>query len=83
MMTLVTETSSIDGAEATCHALAVSRATYYRWLQPEVLWVAPRPHRPRALLPQETSAVLEVLHEDRVVDLAPAQVYATLLDEKR
>jgi putative transposase len=83
MMRLVADTSSIDGVEATCHALDVSRATYYRWRQPEVFWVAPRPHQPRALLPDETSAVLEVLHEDRFADLAPAQVYATLLDEKR
>jgi hypothetical protein len=33
-------------------------------------------------LSEETSEA-EVLHEDRVADLAPAQVYATLLDEKR
>jgi putative transposase len=83
MMKLVAETASIDGVEATCLALDVSRATYYRWLQPDVFWVAPRPHQPRALLPEETSAVLEVLHECRFADLAPAQVYATLLDEKR
>src|SRR3954464_9909892 len=83
MMKLVAETASIDGVEATCLALDVSRATYYRWLQPDVFWVAPRPNQPRALLPEETSAVLEVLHEDRFADLAPAQVYATLLDEKR
>jgi putative transposase len=83
MMQLVAETSSIDGIEATCNALNVSRATYYRWLQPDVFWVAPRPHQPRALLPEEMSTVLEVLHEDRFADLAPAQVYATLLDEKR
>jgi putative transposase len=83
MMQLVVETSSVDGIEATCDALGVNRATYYRWLQPDVFWVAPRRHQPRALLPEETSAVLEVLHEDRFADLAPAQVYATLLDEKR
>ena len=49
----------------------------------DVFWVAPRRRQPRALLPEETRAVLEVLHEDRFADLAPAQVYATLLDEKR
>jgi len=32
---------------------------------------------------EETRAVLDVLHEDRFADLAPAQVYATLLDEQR
>ena len=81
MMELVVETSTLDGIEATCEALGVNRATYYRWLQPDVFWVAPRRHQPRALLPEETSAVLEVLHEDRFSDLAPAQVYATLLEE--
>jgi len=32
---------------------------------------------------RERAQVLAVLHEDRFVDLAPAQVYATLLDEGR
>jgi putative transposase len=38
---------------------------------------------PRSLLPEERREVLELFHEDRFVDLAPAQVYATLLDEGR
>jgi hypothetical protein len=38
---------------------------------------------PRALSAGEERAVLEVLHEPRFADLAPAQVYATLLDEQR
>lgn len=43
----------------------------------------PRPARrqPRALDPDERLAVLEVLHEERFVDEAPATVYARLLDE--
>jgi putative transposase len=46
----------------------------------------PRPPRrppPRALQAEERAAVLGVLHEPRFVDLAPAEVYATLLDEGR
>ena len=39
------------------------------------------PTIPRALPPEERQAVLDVLHEPRFVDLAPAEVYATLLDE--
>jgi putative transposase len=81
MMALVAETSSVDGIAATCEALAVSRSSYYRQLQPKV--VAARPPSVRALSLAERGAVLEVLHEDRFVDLAPAQVYATLLDEGR
>ena len=37
----------------------------------------------RALPPQERVQVLATLHEPRFVDLAPAEVYATLLDEGR
>lgn len=35
----------------------------------------------RALATAERERVLEVLHEPRFVDLAPAEIYATLLDE--
>ena len=38
---------------------------------------------PRALSSDERAQVLAVLHEPRFCDLAPAEVYATLLDEKR
>jgi putative transposase len=40
----------------------------------------PRPH-PRALAPAEQQVVLDLLHGARFVDVAPAEVYATLLDE--
>ena len=36
---------------------------------------------PRGLIQTERTAVLAVLHEPRFVDLAPAEFYATLLDE--
>jgi putative transposase len=35
------------------------------------------------LAPEEKSVVLATLHEKRFIDLAPAEVYATLLDDKR
>jgi putative transposase len=46
---------------------------------------APPPRRasPRALSAGERADVLAVLHEPRFVDVAPAEVYATLLDEGR
>jgi putative transposase len=67
------------GVAPTCAALALSRATYYRSLSPRS---EPPPRTiPRALSAEERGAVLEVLHEPRFVDLAPAEVYATLLDE--
>ena len=41
----------------------------------------PRRRGPRALTATEPATVLAALHELRFVDLAPAQVYAILLDE--
>lgn len=43
--------------------------------------IAVRSASPRALTVLEQERVPAVLHEDRCVDLAPAQVYARLLDE--
>jgi transposase InsO family protein len=43
----------------------------------------PRPTPARALSPLERQSVLDVLHEERFVDLAPPQVYAELLEEGR
>jgi hypothetical protein len=37
-------------------------------------------HQPRALSQAERHAILDVLHSDRFVDMAPAEVWATLLD---
>jgi len=78
----VTELAPFVGAVMACAMLAVARATYYRALSPRVAPV-PRSSPPRALSAGERQQVLDVLHEARFVDLAPAEVYATLLDEGR
>jgi putative transposase len=68
------------GQAAACRALGVPRATLYRHLRP----AAARPARPapaRALTAAERQAVLEALHAERFRDKAPAEVYATLIDE--
>jgi putative transposase len=70
------------GIAATCAALGVARATFYRQFQP-MHGPAPKRASPRALSAEEKDKVLAVLHEERFVDLAPAEVYATLLDEGR
>ena len=70
------------GIAATCAALGMPRATCCRRRWPQ----SASPHRrgsPRALTNAERSAVLAALHEPRFIDLAPAEVYATLLDEGR
>jgi len=68
------------GIALLCAALGVARSTFYRSLQPRAP-AAPRPS-PRALSADERQAVLDTLHEPRFADLAPAEVYASLLDER-
>jgi len=79
-MATVTEVGPRCGIAVTCAALRVPRATYYRRRRPQSVRPPRRPS-PRALSADERAAVLSVLHEPRFMDLAPAEVYATLLDE--
>jgi putative transposase len=68
--------------KTACDLLGKSRATHYRRRQPKPS--RPRPARPapaNALTPLEQAHVLAVLRHDDFVDKAPAQVWATLLDE--
>jgi putative transposase len=71
------------GRAAACRALDIPRASLYRNLRaaeapdtPE-----PRPTPPRALTPAERQIVLAHLHAERFRDKAPAEIFATLLDE--
>jgi len=80
-MATVKEVGSRLGVAPTCAALGVSTASYYRRCKPQSAAVASRPSPPRTLPAAERTAVLEILHDPRFVDLAPAQVYAGLLDE--
>ncbi len=83
MMEAVKEVGPRLGVSPTCAALGVSTASYYRRCKPKPAVVVSRPGPPRTLPAAERAAVLDVLHEPRFVDLAPAQVYAGLLDEQR
>ena len=80
-MTTVTERGVLLGVAAVCAALGIARASYYRHLKPKA--VSARRASPRRLADAERMEVLSLLHEPRFADLAPAEVYATLLDEKR
>src|SRR5205823_4957034 len=80
----------VVGVQAAVEALGVSRASLYRWLQPaelaaerRSLSAAAEPARrhPRALSEAECQGVLAQLHAERFADVAPAEVYAILLDE--
>ena len=81
-MQTVAELSPRLGVAPTCAALDVARASFYRQQRPRPE-PRPRPTPPRALTEGDRQAVLDTLHEPRFADLAPAQVYATLLDEDR
>ena len=71
------------GTAAACRGLDIARASYYRHRQPAQPEpaVAPRSKPPRALSDDERQNVLEVLHSEPFADKAPAEVYATLLDQ--
>src|SRR3989454_2460369 len=79
-MATVTQIGPRLGIAPTCAALGLPRATYYRRRRPPRA-APPRRRSPRALGEVERAAVLEHLHTPRFVDLAPSEVYATLLDE--
>src|SRR5438552_14407285 len=81
-MATVTQIGPRLGIAPTCAALGLPRATYYRRRRPARATPLQR-RSPRALGEAERAAVLEQLHAPRFADLAPGEVYATLLDEGR
>ncbi len=70
------------GVEPACTALGVSRATFYRRKRLNPGHQQPRPTPARALSNEERKRVALVLSSERFVDRSPAEVFATLLDEK-
>jgi putative transposase len=81
-VSIVSEESKTHGVQPLCAALGLSRATFYRRSRPRH-GPFKRPRSPRGLSADEKAEVLAVLHEQRFVDLAPAEVFATLLEEGR
>jgi hypothetical protein len=83
----VIELASRIGVRQACDVVGMPQASYYRRhrLSPAPQRPNPIAHRdrlqPRALSVAEQQAILDVLHSDRFVDMAPAEVWATLLDE--
>ena len=78
-MAKIADVGSRLGVRATCKALGVASASYYRFRRPR--WPSRARSSPRALSSQERKAVLDVLHEPRFADRAPGEIQATLLDE--
>ena len=85
-MDAVESLGSTLSLQAACRALGISRATFYRRRRRRA-----KPHvvppagsaSPRRLSDGERRQVLAVLHSERFVDAAPAEIYAALLDEGR
>jgi putative transposase len=81
-MKAIEEISPQVGTSAACRGLGVPRATLYRKRRPSLpVPAVPRPKPPRALGEQERQQVLDVLDSEPFADKAPAEVYATLLDQ--
>lgn len=68
------------GVVAACLTLGVNRAKYYRAKKPRPEPKA-RPRPARALTDEERAHVLAILDSEEFMDLAPAQVYAKLLED--
>lgn len=87
--TAIAELAPSIGVRAACDTLGAAQASYYRRHRASPAPTRPVPvaHRdrpqPRALSHAEQQAIRDVLHSERFVDLAPAEVWAILLDEGR
>ncbi len=69
---------------AACAGLGLSRATFHRRQTATKLPpapVLPRSKPARALAEQERQGIIGLLREPQYVDLAPAEIYASLLDQ--
>jgi len=76
------ELAAVTSTKEACALLGASRATRYRRRRPPVAAPpAPRPTPPNALSGPERQHVLALLRSPEHCDLAPAQVWARLLDD--
>ena len=74
--------TAATSTKTACRLLGASRATHYRHAVPPRLGPRrPQPTPPNALTEPERQHVLSVLRSPEYVDLAPAQVWARLLDD--
>jgi putative transposase len=89
----IIQLTPLVGVKGACEAVGRPRASHYRarpanpatatagtgtGVQPSA---RQRQLQPRGLSDVERKSVLDVLHSERFVDMAPAEIYATLLDE--
>ena len=76
------ELEAATSTKQACWLLGKSRATHYRRLSPQAAGPrSPRPAPPNKLTEGERQHILAVLRSPQYCDLAPAQVWARLLDD--
>jgi putative transposase len=80
-MEAVQELGGVVGTAPACDALGVSRATLYRHRRSRCVDKPVKATSHRALSGAEERRVLDLVHSERFMDKAPAQVYSILLDE--
>jgi putative transposase len=81
MIALVEERRAQSGIAPLCAVLGLSRATFYRRRgSPPPASALPRRPPRQALTATERDDVLALMHEERFVDLPPAQIWAQVLD---
>jgi putative transposase len=85
MMAALYELASRIGVAAACIALAINRAGVYRERTPGHAPVrrAARARPPLSLTQAEQDLLLSLLDSERFAEMAPAAIFATLLDEGR
>lgn len=77
-----TDLVKVTSTKQACDLLGKPRATHYRGQQPPRLGPpTPRPAPPNKLTEAERQHILTLLRSDEYCDLAPAQVWARLLDD--
>lgn len=69
------------GTRLLCEALGEPRSSWYRSRRPQRAEKTTSRGSPRRLSSEEESVILETLNSERFRDMAPGEVYATLLDE--
>jgi putative transposase len=78
----IDDLAAVTSTKRACELLGASRATRYRRRRPPVAGPpTPRPAPPNKLTEAERQHILAVLRSAEYCDLAPAQVWARLLDD--
>ena len=73
---------AVTSLKTACRLLGANRSTIQRRRRPPKLGPpTPRPAPPNKLTEQERQHILAVLRSEEYCDLAPAQVWARLLDD--